>query len=254
MVSPQASYPIESVENAARVLLMLRTRRVLRVAEVADELGIARSSGHRMLTTLQGQGLLRQDPASRGYTAGPQLIQLGAAVIGATDLKAEVRPTIERLCQETGETVHLIVLDGADIVFVDGVEGRYAIRAAVRTGDRAPAHASGAGKVLLAQLSPEQVRERYVASRLTGGTDRAVGSRRKLEAELQSVRDRGYALNLGESEPGLHAIAAPILDVGGGARAAISISGPSDRLTEQTLANYVPLLLDATARVSHEVS
>ncbi|MTD59134.1 IclR family transcriptional regulator [Amycolatopsis pithecellobii] len=253
-MSAPASYPIESVENAARVLLMLRSQRVLRVAEVAAELGIARSSAHRMLTTLQSQGLLRQEPATRGYGPGPQLIQIGVAVIGATDLRAEARPTLERLCQDIGETVHLISLDGATIVFLDGVEGRFAIRAALRAGDRAPAHASAAGKVLLASLSRDQLRERYPGSRIQGGTNKAISTRRMLENELETVREQGYALNLGESEAGLHAIAAPVRDATGNVRAAISISGPSERLTEEKLTGHVRTLLDAVDQLSTVLS
>jgi DNA-binding IclR family transcriptional regulator len=253
-VSAPASYPIESVENAARVLLMLRERRALRVADVASELEIARSSAHRLLTTLQSQGLLRQELADRTYGPGPQLVQIGVAVIGASDLRAEARPVIERLSHEVGETVHLIVLDGATTVFVDGVEGQFAIRAALRTGDRAPAHASAAGKVLLAALSRDQLRERYPGSRLRGGTDKAVSTRRELEAELERVRQQGYAKNLGESEPGLHAIAAPILDAAGGARAALSISGPSERLTEARLDQHRPALIEATSQLGEHVA
>lgn len=253
-MSALASYPIESVENAARVLLMLRSQRVLRVAEVATELGIARSSAHRMLTTLQAQGLLRQEPATRGYAAGPQLVQLGVAVIGANDLRADVRPTLERLCHDIGETAHLIVLDGTTIVFLDGVEGRFAIRAVERTGDRAPAHASAAGKVLLASLTREQLRERYPGSRLQGGTAEAVTSRRRLEEELETVRRQGYAMNLGESELGLHAIAVPLRNAAGTARAAISISGPSFRLTEDKLAGHAHTLLAATDQLSAALS
>lgn len=253
-MSAPASYPIESVENAARVLLMLRSQRVLRVAEVASELGIARSSAHRMLTTLQSQGLLRQEPESRGYAAGPQLVQIGVAVIGGSDLRAEARPTIERLCRDIGETVHLIVLDGSTIVFLDGAEGRSAIRAAERTGDRAPAHASAAGKVLLASLSRDQLRELYPGSRIQGGTDKAASSRRVLEDELEAVRQQGYALNLGESEQGLHAVAALVRDAAGNVRAAISISGPSVRLTEEKLSQHVRVLLEATAQLSKVLS
>lgn len=241
MASP-ANYPIESVENAARVLLMLREKSALRVADVATDLGIARSSAHRMLTTLQGQGLLRQDPSTRGYSAGPQLVEIGAAVIGATDLRSELRPTLERLAHEIGETVHLIILDGSSIVFLDGVEGRFAIRAAERTGDRAPAHASAAGKALLATLTPEQLRERLPAGRLRGGTDEAIVSRRSLDEELETVREKGYALNLGESELGLHAVAVAVRDASGDARAAISISGPSVRLSATKLSEHAATL------------
>lgn len=252
-MSAPASYPIESVENAARVLLMLRDSRVLRVAEVAVELGIARSSAHRLLTTLQSQGLLQQEP-TRGYAAGAQLIQLGVSVIGATDLRAHARPTLERLRQQTSETIHLIILDGSTIVFLDGAEGTFAIRAAERTGERAPAHAAAAGKVLLASLPREQLRERYPSSRIRGGTTAAKKSRRLLEDELEVVRSQGYALNLGESEVGLHALAAPVRDSGGIARAAITISGPSVRLTEDKLADHVPVLLQATERLGASLS
>lgn len=253
-MSSPASYPIESVENAARVLLMLRSQTLLKVAEVAAELGIARSSAHRMLTTLQSQGLLRQDPTTRGYAAGPQLVQIGVAVIGAVDLRSSARATIERLNQVIGETVHLIVLDGSTIVFVDGIEGRHAIRAAERTGDRAPAHASAAGKVLLAALTREQLRERYTAGRLHGGTSESVTSRRALEDELEVVRQRGYALNLGESELGLHAIAVPVRDSAGVVRAAISISGPAGRLTETFLTEKAPMVLEAAQELSATLS
>lgn len=252
-MSAPANYPIESVENAARVLLMLRDRRELRVAEVAVELGIARSSAHRMLTTLQSQGLLQQKP-TRVYAAGPQLVQIGVAVIGATDLRAVARPTLERLRRHLGETIHLIILDGSTIVFLDGVEGTFAIRAAERTGDRAPAHPSAAGKVLLASLTREQLRERYPSSRLRGGTTAAKKSRRMLEDELEIVRGQGYAVNLGESEIGLHALAVPVRDAAGNARAAISVSGPSVRLTEDKLAEHVPVLLQAADQLGASLS
>lgn len=228
---------------------MLRTKPALRVAEVAAELDIARSSAHRMLTTLQGQGLLRQDPTTKSYSAGPQLVEIGAAVIGATDLRAELRPTLERLAHAVGETVHLIILEGTSIVFLDGVEGRFAIRAAERTGDRAPAHASAAGKALLAALAPEQLRERYPAGRLRGGTDGAVSTRRHLEEELETIREKGYALNLGESELGLHAVAVTVRDASGQVRAAISISGPAVRLSEPELVEHAQTLIGAADEV-----
>jgi Transcriptional regulator len=248
-MSSPASYPIESVENAARVLLMLRRKSILRVAEVAAELGIARSSAHRMLTTLQAHGLLRQDPASRGYRAGARLVEIGIAVIGATDLRAEARPILEELAKETSETVHLIVLEDTQILFVDGAEGSHVIRAALRTGDRGPAHAAAAGKVLLAALPQAEFRARYPTSRLRGGTDRAIIARRDLEAELERVREAGYATNVGESEAGLHAVSAPVVDTTGAARAAISLSGPSSRLAAADLDRLSGVVIDAAARL-----
>jgi IclR family transcriptional regulator, acetate operon repressor len=229
-VSVPASYPIESVGTAAQVLLMLRDKPSLRVAGVAQELGVARSTAHRMLTTLQEAGLLRQDEASKEYRAGPALVQLGIAVIGATDLRAEAKAALELLASVTGETAHLLTLEGTETVFLDGVEGRHVIRAALRIGQRGPAHASAAGKALLAFLPPEELRARYPSSRLRGGTDRAPRTVRELEDALEQVRRQGYATNFSESEPDLTAVAAAIPDGGAVARFALSVSGPAQRL------------------------
>lgn len=225
-----ASYPIESVSTAAQILLMLRDHRTLRVAKVAQHLGVARSTAHRMLTTLQDTGLLRQDEVSKEYLAGPALVELGMAVIGATDIRTQARPVIESLAGATGETVHLLVLEGTETVFLDGVEGRHVIRAALRVGSRGPAHASAAGKALLSCLPAEELRARYPGSRLSGGTDRAPKTRHKLEEILAEVRRRGYASNFSESEPGLTAVAAAVPSRNGLSRFALSVSGPADRL------------------------
>lgn len=253
-MSSPASYPIESVENAVRVLLMFREQRVLRVAEVSNTLGIARSSAHRMLTTLQAQGMLRQDTATRGYRVGARLVELGIAVIGVTDIRADARPILEDLAKTTGETVHLVVLEGTQIIFIDGVEGGYAIRAALRVGDRAPAHASAAGKVLLGGLAEVELRKRYPGARLQGGTADAISTRRKLETELVHVRERGYALNHSESEAGLHALSAPVHDASGAVRAAITVSGPSLRLSDKELERLSRTVLDGAARLEAQLN
>lgn len=229
-MSVPASYPIESVHTAAEILLMLRDKPSLRVAAVAQELGVARSTAHRMLTTLQDAGLLRQDETTKEYRAGPALVQLGVAVIGATDIRAEAKPALELLAASTGETAHLLVLEGTETVFLDGVEGRHVIRAALRVGRRGPAHASAAGKTLLAFLTQEELRARYPNARLRGGTERAPKTRRELEAALEQVRRQGYATNFSESEPDLTAVAAAIPDRSGTSRFALSVSGPAQRL------------------------
>lgn len=229
-MSAPASYPIESVDNAARILLMLLETRDLRTASVARELGVARSTAHRMLTTLQARGLLRQDPATKGYGPGPGLVELGMAVMGAVDLRAEMRPVLEKLAAETGETAHLLTLEGTEVLFLDGVEGKHVIRASARSGQRTLAHISAAGKALLAELGTDEVDRRFPATRLRGGSANALSSRSALHAALELVRERGYATNLSESEPDLHAVAVVIRDRTGTARGALSVSGPASRL------------------------
>ncbi|MCU1415601.1 MAG: transcriptional regulator, IclR family [Microbacteriaceae bacterium] len=226
-------YAVESVINAARILLMLRSTRALQVGQVADELGVARSTAHRLLTTLQSQGLLAQAAARRAYTPGPALVEIGASVVGAVSLRELAQPILERVAHDTGETAHLLVLHGTEVVFVDGVEGRHAIRAATRVGERELAHVSAGGKALLAELSEEELDRRYPDEKLSGGTDSAIGTRTQLKSELARIREDGFAVNRSESEAGLCAVSVAIHDAGGSAIGVISISGPSMRLLER---------------------
>ncbi|WP_327145422.1 IclR family transcriptional regulator [Nocardia sp. NBC_01327] len=225
-----AGYPIESVDNAVRILLMLRHEPALRITAVARDLDVARSTAHRMLTTLQARDMLRQDPATKAYGAGPALVELGVAVMGASDLKAAARPVLEQLAERTGETVHLTTLEGTELAFIDGVEGKQVIRAGLRAGQHSPAHTTGAGKALLAALDPAEFRRRYPASKLTGGTAEAFRSRRALENELDDIRQRGFGTNHAESEDGLTAVGAVVRDSRGTVRGALALSGPSFRL------------------------
>jgi len=247
---PSSRYPVDSVVNASRVLLMFREVSQLTVGQVATELGVARSTAHRLLTTLQSQGLLHQAAARQAYRPGPALVELGASVVGASDLRHRVRPLLERLNAETGETTHLLVLLGTEVLFVDGVEGRHAIRAAPRIGARELAHTSAAGKVLLASLPLDELRYRYPKNRLVGGTANAVTSRAALESELDATREQGYGINRSESETDLCAISVALRDPGRGhALGAISVSGPASRMDHRVeeIANQ---LLEVSAAFS----
>lgn len=223
-------YAVESVISASQILLMLRTAGELQVGRVAQDLGVARSTAHRLLTTLQSQGLLQQAGPRRPYTPGPALVEIGSRVVGAVDLRERARPLLERLARETGETSHLLVLHGSEVIFVDGVEGTNVIRAGTRIGARQPAHISAAGKVLLAELPHDELLRRYADDHLIGGTSKAITSRSKLIDELTRTARRGYAVNRSESEPDLCAVAVVVRDFGGAAIGAISVSGPSSRL------------------------
>ncbi|MGO2110084.1 MAG: IclR family transcriptional regulator [Pseudoclavibacter sp.] len=246
-VAPESRgrYTIEAVDNAARILLMLADRPWLRTSDVAGELGVSRSTAHRMVTTLLERGLLRYNPGDKSYGPGYRLVELGMSVIGVGDLKSEAMPFLAQVAAATGETAHLIMLERDEIVFVSVVEGGHVIRAASRVGARVPAHATAAGKCLLAQLTPEELEQRYPSARLAPATDATVRSRAALLKQLDAARERGYAINDGESESELAAISAPILDARGAAHGAISISGPIQRV-RAARERYVDAVVAAT--------
>ncbi|MPZ89588.1 MAG: helix-turn-helix domain-containing protein, partial [Nitriliruptorales bacterium] len=203
-------YPIESVGNALQVLLLLRSRSQLRVAECAREVGVARSTAHRLLAMLDYYGFVRRDPDTRAYRAGPALLALGLSAVHSLDIRRQARPHMERLAESVGETVNLMVLEGGHVRFVDGVESPRALRVGSRIGLLRPAHCTSAGKAMLATLPPDEVRELYPDERLTTLTERSIATRSALEAELATVRERGYALNVQESNHELIAVGVAI--------------------------------------------
>lgn len=243
------SYPIESVDNALRLLHMLRGRSHIRVSEASSSIGVARSTAHRLLAMLQHHGFVRQDPFSRAYVAGPALLDFGLAILRDRDIRTHARPFLEALSRETGETVHLIVLQGRDVLFLDCVESPKAVRVGDRTGLLLPAHCTSAGKALLATLPPERLRALYPEERVPGLTRRSIRTRARLERELCLVRERGYATNFGETEEDIGSVGVVIRDRQGTPRAALSVAAPTSRLTGRAVSTMGRAALRAAASI-----
>lgn len=227
----EMGYNVESVDRALQILVMLRERRRVRIVEVADELGVARSTAHRLLGTLARRGFVTRDPRSRTYGSGPELLGLGA--LGDLDLRGAARPHLAALSAALHETVNLMVLEGASCRFLEGVDGARPLGTRVRTGAVLPAHIVSGGKALLAEL-PEREVDALFEPRLRGVTPHTIDDRTALHAELREIRERGHALNREESEPGLSAAAMPVRS---GVRAvgAVAVSAPTQRLGPREL-------------------
>jgi len=242
---------VGAVENALRLLQLYREREVLGVSETARLLGVGRSTAHRLLTTLRAHGFVVQD-GSRAYRVGPALRELAAAIAESGVVRSRCRPYMQALCDELGETVNLVSLRGTDAVFVDSVETRRPLRVAGREGVVLPAYAVSAGKALLAALPLDVVRELYADEALTPLTERTLRTRTALEAQLEIVRRRGYAVNIGESERGITAAACAIPGRAAGERLAIAVSAPSSRVHDDddllAVAQAVCACADSLAR------
>ena len=226
---PGPNYPIESVANALRLLLAFKERPALGVSEAARDLGVARSTAHRLLAQLAHFDFVEQDPRTKNYVAGRALFDLGQLVAINDDVEAAAHRYLVSLVATFGETAHLCVLQGTDVLFLAGIESRKALRSGNRAGTVMPAHATSGGKVLLAAMRDEVVRERYPDEALYALTRRTIRTRTALLAELHAVRARGYAINNGESEAGLSAISCIVRTRSGNPRAAMTIAGPETR-------------------------
>lgn len=243
------TYPIGSVDNTLRLLRLFGEHRSIRIADASRELGVARSTAHRMMQMLQYHGFIRQDAESRAYVAGEELVRIGLSVVRQIDVRVVARPAMEDLVTTTQETVHLVERRGAMSFFLDSIESPRNVRVGARTGMTLPAYSTSSGKVLLAELDRAELRKLFPKPKLEPLTDRTPASRRQLEAELETVREQGYATNFGESETEVAAVAVPIRDAHGTARAALAISAPIARASEEDIPRWVSALREAAARV-----
>ena len=195
---------ISSVERALLLVCLLRDRGQLRVQQVADELDVAPSTAHRLLSALMHAGFAVQSQG-RVYRPGPELALLSSRRLGPVDLVGAARPHLIALSAAVGETAHLMVLEGASARFMDGVEGAHAVRVAQRTGMVLPAHVTSGGKAMLADLDRRALADIY-PSGLALTLDARGPDLPALMRELAVVRRRGYATNVEQSEQGVNAI------------------------------------------------
>lgn len=205
---PVPKYPIASVDNALRILLLFGDHSELRLTEVAGYLGVATSTAHRLLAMLQYHGFIRQEANSKTYRPGTALTGVAYAVLQRFDVRQTMRPFLERLHEQLSETVHLGILDGTTVRFIDAIESTKAVRVASRLGLSMPANCTSTGKAMLATLPEGQLRLLYPNDQLEGLTPNSIRSRGELEFELDDIRRRGYATSQEESEEGVCSVAA----------------------------------------------
>jgi len=222
---------LTSVTNAVRLIKTFTSvRPTWGVSELSRELGISKSSVHRILATLTDEGMLEQDPDSGRYRLGLAMYDLAAAVPTQRDLHEAILLPMTDLRNRTGETVQVGVLDGRQVVYIERLDSPNMLRTFTDVGRRVEIHCTGTGKALLAFVASER-REQILANLdLSKKTSYTITSVRKFQQELDQIRRRGFAENRHESEVGVVSIAAPIRDAAAITIAAISVAGPAERM------------------------
>ncbi len=244
---------LASVRNAARLLKEFSsTETEFGVSELARRLDISKSTVHRLLVTLASEHLVEQDATTGRYRLGLAVYDLGAAVATGIDLHEAVMPSMERLRNATGETVHVAVLDGREVVYIERLDSPNTLRLFLEIGRRNAANATGTGKCLLAFLSEWELERLLDGWELIAKTPHTITDRDALRAELKAIRRRGYAHNLNESEVGVYSVSAPIRDFTGRVRAAMSVAGPSERM-EPMMDQVTYAVLEVAAAASRRL-
>ncbi|MCX6471499.1 MAG: IclR family transcriptional regulator [Corynebacteriales bacterium] len=250
-ISPDRNRPasIQSVDRALEVLEILARHGEGGVSDIADTLGVHKSTISRLVSVLEGRGFVEQ-VADRGkYRLGFTIVRLAGATMATRDLGRESRDIAGPLAEAVGETVNLAILDSGRAVNVTEANGSPGISLRTWVGQSCPAHATSSGKVLLAALDDTRL-DMAVGTTLERFTSSTIGDLDALRAELGDIRRRGWAHAREELEEGLTAVAAPIRDHTGDVVAALSISGPTFRMSDDRLPTLSAEAVDAADAIS----
>jgi DNA-binding IclR family transcriptional regulator len=243
---------VQTLQRASAVLDILgQSPQGISIRNLSTQIGLSKGTTHRLLSSLAYLGYVRQDPKTRNYFLGFKLVELGNLLLSQLDLRKEAEPFLRDLAEKSKETVHLVFLDRNEIVYIDKLETDHnpgGLRMASRVGLRNPAHSCAVGKVLLSHLSEEKLRRLIQEKGLTKRTENTITNPFQLEEHLKNVRAQGYAIDNEENEKGIRCVAAPVYNEAGKAVAAISISGPSFRVTKKVIQERLKKELIETAR------
>ncbi len=241
---------LSSVASAMRLLKMFSEGEYeIGVTTLAKRLRVAKSTAHRLASTLVAEGMLEQNPETEKYRLGIALFGLGALVRQRMNVSNEARPHLFDLREATNETIHLAILDHASIMYVYDLESTQAIRMRANLGERKPALCTAEGRAMLA-FQPAAIVEPILQQSFAPRTPKTVTDRTALRAALADVRSRGYAREDEQSERDMRSLAAPILDAQGQAIAAVGMSGPAQRLSDEVLARFAPLVVETAHVIS----
>ena len=250
MAERSAAGGVQSVERVFELLeLISDAGGAVTLSELAGSTNLPLPTIHRLLRTLVGLGYARQLP-NRRYALGPRLIRLGEAA--NKQLGALALPHLSRLVDELGESANMAVLDSDMVVYIAQVPSRHSMRMFTEVGRRAHLHATGVGKAILAQLPDESVRGICDRTGMPAPTNQSIRTAADLLAELQKIRDRGYAVDEQEQELGVRCFAIAVPDAP--TPTAISVSGPISRVDEAFAERAVPLLQEAALAVGQELN
>jgi IclR family acetate operon transcriptional repressor len=250
---PKRTYNITSLQRGLRLLeLFTKSEKGLTASLVAKCSGLPVSTVHRFLVNLESAGYLNCS-VTGVYHLGIACFSLGQAALGQLDIRRLSLPYLHELNVQTRETIHLTIRQGNFAVYVEKLDSPEPLRIYSRIGASVPLHCTAVGKVILAYMGEEELAGILPSLEFKRRTPDSIGSLQQMQTHLQKVRRSGYALDLEENEPHIRCVAAPIWDHAGAVNAALSITGPTVRMSVTRLRQLAPLVQQAGLRISREL-
>jgi DNA-binding IclR family transcriptional regulator len=250
---PHGTYKVQALDRAFAVLDLLGESDVpLGLAQVASSLTLHKSTAHRFLMVLERHHMVERTVNGK-FRLGLRLFDFGNRAIEQYDLRDRAQPHLRKLVLETEETAHLCILEQAHVIYLDKIEPARSVRMITRVGASNPVHSTSVGKAILAFLPEERIADVIRRTKFERFTHRTIATPEALRTEIEKTRRRGYAVDDEELEEGLRCIAVPVLDAQRHPVAAVSISGPSFRVTAQKLPAIANHLLQCVRGISADM-
>lgn len=222
----------------------------LRLSELIKRTGMNRTTLYRLIEAMRAHGMIGLNNDTGTYHLGLKLFEFGALAIGRLEVGTVAKPVLEWLVEKTGETAHVCILDGSDVVYVARVESRHALRIPSAIGRRAPAYCTAIGKAILAYQSDSDIEAYLARTRLRAYTKRTLVHSEELMAELRLVRARGYSVDDQEIHENIRCVGAPVRDYSGRVVAAVSATGPTVRLFKEKIPTLAGQVVKAAGDIS----
>lgn len=242
---------VQSVDRALQILGILGLKKEgYGVTELSKEIDLNKTSVYRMLSTFVRHGYVEQDLETERYKLGYKVLELSSMLLESIDLRVEAKAFLKELEQFTNEVIHLVVYDRGEVVYIEKLEGNETLRMHSKVGRRAPMHCTSVGKVILAYLPSSEVTKIFEEYKLEKHTIHTITEKEALYNHLVDIRNKGYALDLEENEVGISCISTPIFDRSGKVIAAVSISGPTTRMTNETMNELKDKMIEVSKKIS----
>ena len=249
----ESKNPIQVADKLFLVLETLAKTGPIGLSDLCREVSLNKTTVHRLLNSLLYMGYVRQDTQTSRYSLSFKIWDIANQFVSKIDIVEEARPSLRELAAKTGETVHLVQIDGIHAIYIAKEESENSVRLVSMVGKRIPLYCSGVGKALLADMSNDEIKSIWDKSDKTPLTEHTITDFSKFMQEIEETRKRGYAMDNEEELNGVICVGAPIFNYTGYPCGSIWISGPKDRLTEEQLRSTVQIVKEIAGQISAEL-
>lgn len=244
---------VQSIDRAVKIIECFNEeRKELKLSEISERLGLNKSTVHGIITTLKYNGFISQDNETQKYKLGIRFIEFGDLVINSINIRNAVLPVIDEVCAKIEETVHVAMLDGIDVVWIEKRECTKSIKTSTKIGARLPAYSTADGKIIICYQDNDKIIN-YLPKRIPKHTQNTITNKAQFINKLEEMKKNSCAIDNEEYIEGIRCVAAPIFDHDGKVRFSLSTTGPAFRMTDERIKEIVVIIKEAANEISHRI-